>query len=162
MDLLLAFDEDLLTGDLVQTGTGLATDAGLRTAVVISLFTDRRAEADDELPAGESDPRGWWGDDLADLPDDRIGSRLWLLARRKILPATLVEARQMVEEALAWLVEDGIAARVEVEVSHRPPTTLAIAVGIVRPAGDRVDFSFDNLWQGVRETVPAAGTGSAA
>lgn len=151
MDLLVAFDEDLLTGDLLQVGTGLATDEGLRTAIVLSLFTDRRAEADDELPAGETDRRGWWGDELADIEGDRIGSRLWLLSRRKILPATLVEARQMAEESLAWLVEDGIAARIEVEVTHLPPTTLAIAVSIVRPIGDRVDFSFESLWEGVRE-----------
>ncbi|MEX2630036.1 MAG: phage GP46 family protein [Tistlia sp.] len=151
MDLLLAFDEELLTGDLRQLGAGLETDQGLRTAVVLSLFSDRRAEADDELPIGETDRRGWWGDSLAEIAGDRIGSRLWLLARRKILPATLVEARQMVEESLAWLIEDGIAARIEVEVTHRPPTTLAIRVGIVQPRGDRVDYSFESLWQGVRE-----------
>ena len=48
------------------------------SAIVLSLFCDARALAEDRQP----DPRGWWGDALAGQPFDRWGSRLWLLAQR--------------------------------------------------------------------------------
>ena len=56
----------------------LRAERGLRSAVLISLFTDRRAEPGD-VPEGE-DPRGWWADVLGE-EGDRIGSRLWLIDR---------------------------------------------------------------------------------
>ena len=98
--------------DLVDTGTGLALDDGLTTAVLCSLFTDRRAAPDDLRPGDAPERRGW----ALDLfnPDDRWGSKLWLLAREKATGETLARARAYAEEALAWLIEDGLAARVEV------------------------------------------------
>ena len=66
----LGWDAARGTGDLVvgQTGALLRED-GLATSVILSLFLDRRAEADDELPdapAGVLSPRrGWVGDALA-------------------------------------------------------------------------------------------------
>jgi phage gp46-like protein len=52
MDIAIAFDSQLLVGDIAQVAGDLETDDSIRTAVVISLFTDRLADADDELPAG--------------------------------------------------------------------------------------------------------------
>jgi len=86
---------------------GTAIDEGLRTAVIISLFSDRRAEADDALPDGGDDRRGWWGDIYPQAEADRIGSRLWLLSREKQLPAVLKRAETYAREALQWLVDDG-------------------------------------------------------
>lgn len=75
-------------GDLVAENT-------LRTAVILSLFLDRRADDDDVLPNGSNDRRGWWADTVAPMTEygiggglasgDRIGSRLWLLSREKQL-----------------------------------------------------------------------------
>ncbi len=47
----------------------------LTRAVVISLFTWRRAEPDDNADV----PMGWWGDTWPAVQNDRYGSRLWLL-----------------------------------------------------------------------------------
>lgn len=149
MDILLAFDERLLMGDISQIGADLAGDDGLRTAVVISLFTDRRAEADDELPAGETDRRGWWGDLLADIEGDWIGSRRWLYVREKQTAETARKIREADEEALAWLVEDGIAAAVTVETEWLGRGLLGERIVITRPAGDPVEFRFNHLWEGV-------------
>ena len=70
IDISLAFNSALFEFDLVLAGTSpdrdLQGDDGLFTAVIISLFTDRRANADDPLPderiCALPDPRGWWGD----------------------------------------------------------------------------------------------------
>ena len=109
MDAALAWDPEFYAADVAVSGADLVREAGLRTAVIISLFTDRRAEPGD-IPDGE-DPRGWWGDALTD--DDRIGSRLWLLGRSKQTADVPVLAEEYTREALEWFVEDGIADRVD-------------------------------------------------
>ena len=100
----------------IQRGD-LAPDDGLETAVILSLFTDRRARPDDPLPDG-SDRRGWWADAYprasARAGQDPIGSRLWLLEREKDTREVVNRARDYAEEALQWLVDDGIAERIEV------------------------------------------------
>lgn len=118
--------------DLARTALGaLAEDDGLRTAVLLSLFLDRRAGAQDPLPdAGTPDRRGWVGDALAAVPGDRIGSRLWLLRREKQLPGVPPRAEIYAREALAWLLEDGIATAVDVAAAWQGRGVLALAVRI--------------------------------
>jgi phage gp46-like protein len=87
----------------------------LNTAVILSLFTDRRAGRDDALPLRATDRRGWVGDELAGtLADDAWGSTLWLCATGKATTDTLERARFAAQEALAWLVRDGIASHITV------------------------------------------------
>jgi len=119
MDMLLSFNGALISGDLAVDDVDIATDYGLQTAIVISLFTDRRAGDDDRLPADAGDRRGWWGDMLGEVEDDRIGSKLWLLSREKDLPEVLARAEEYASEALRWLLEDGVAE--DVNVSARSP-----------------------------------------
>ncbi|EFX1279405.1 hypothetical protein EZW22_20355 [Shigella sonnei] len=79
--------------------TGASIDL-LTRAVIISLFTWRRAGRDDA-------PRifGWWGDTWPAVQNDRTGSRLYLLRRSKLTNKTPQLARDYVREALAWMVE---------------------------------------------------------
>jgi len=132
--------------DYALDGLGLTEDDGLDTAVIISLFTDRRANADDTIPDGSNDLRGWWGDSFADIDNDKIGSRLWLLGREKQLPSVLTRARQYAEEALKWLVDDSVAESVEVVASNPRDGILALLVSITRP-GHPVDrYRFETFW----------------
>ena len=118
--------------DLARTPLGaLAEDDGLRTAVLLSLFLDRRAGTQDPLPdAGTPDRRGWVGDALAAVPGDRIGSRLWLLRREKQLPGVPPRAEAHAREALAWLLDAGIASAIEVSAAWQGQGLLALAVRI--------------------------------
>ena len=125
---------------------GDTAEATLARAVIISLFTWRRARPDDELPDGES-RMGWFGDSFAEVNGDRIGSRLWLLARRKLVPRTINEAREMAEEALAWLIEDGVATRVEVIAERMGLSGLALSVRITRTNGAVLDLRFADIWR---------------
>lgn len=99
-----SFDIDIENGDLVS-------DKGMRTAVLISLFTDRQAEPDDVIPDGTDNRRGWWADAYAE-GRDKIGSRLWLLSREKKTTRTLERAEEYANEALKWLIDDGVAKNV--------------------------------------------------
>lgn len=125
---------------------GLTPDDGLETAVIISLFTDRRANADDAIPDGSNDLRGWWADSFNDVENDKIGSRIWLLSREKQLPAVLVRAREYALEALQWLIDDGVAQSVEVVATNPRSGILALAVSIYRPFQPTTQFRFDNFW----------------
>jgi phage gp46-like protein len=120
-------------------GPGLVMDDGLQSAVVISLFTDRRADAND-LPtnAPGGDRRGWWGDSFGDVPGDRIGSRLWLLAREKA------------KEALQWLLDDGIASAVNVDAQWMDGRqgVLQLNVEIVRASKPVTKYQFEAFWKG--------------
>lgn len=113
MDIALIFDANTLLADLGISGGGLTMDEGLDTAVLISLFTDRRAEPDDPVdplsPTG--DLRGWAGDLLAE-PGDRIGSRLWLLRREKMTEDLPSRVEAYAAEALQWMLDDGVATQV--------------------------------------------------
>lgn len=140
-DAALKFDVDRLRADLVLQGADLAGDDGLETAVLISLFSDRRAEADDAIPGGSGDRRGWWGDGWSETEGDRIGSRLWLLAREKELPSVLRRAEEYAEEALHWLIDDGVARSVQVTAERYRPGVLALQVQIRRADGE--------LWESV-------------
>jgi phage gp46-like protein len=120
---------------LTADGIDLLADNGLETAVFLSLFLDRRANADDEIPDGTTDPRGWWADEHADVPGDLIGSRRWLLDRSKRSGETAKRLQHYDTEALAWLIEDGVAESVTVTVTPRTPEQWAAAGASIREHG---------------------------
>lgn len=125
---------------------GLDGAEPLVRAVVVSLFTWRRANADDELPGDQR--MGWWGDSFATVPNDRIGSRLWLLSRSKLAPETFIRAREYAEEALRWLVDDGVAARVQVDAERYGMNGLALRAQIYKTVGKPpVDIRFTDVWE---------------
>ena len=121
-------------------------------AVIISLFTWRRAHDDDVLPNTGMSRMGWWGDSFPPVANDRIGSRLWLLARSKLTDSTAQQAQDYVEEALQWLIDDGVAARVDVSATRRGISTLALTCTVVNRSGAvMARLQFANLWNFLRE-----------
>lgn len=136
--------------DYAVANGALAAEHDIKTAVLISLFTDRRAEPDDELPNPGGSLRGWWGDALNPR---RIGSRLWLLSREKQLRSVVNRAKGYAEEALAWLVEDGVAKNVQITAYIAAPGWLALDVVVERDTGAASKFKFDFAWAGAREVT---------
>lgn len=143
----VAIQWQIVSGDIALSGANLATDEGLQTAVIVSLFTDRRAEVDDVVPDGSDDRRGWWADAYPNIEGDRIGSRLWLLYREKQLSSVLARSREYAEEALRWLLDDGIASAVRVQAEVVQQGMLGLAVEIERPARDVIEYRFQRLWE---------------
>lgn len=145
-DIALAFN-DYRGGDLVLQGQDLARDDGLESAVLVSLFTDRRANPDQlRIGDGITDLRGWWGDYRPAVDGDQTGSLLWLLRREKQTRETLARARQYAEQALAWMVEDRVARRVTVATDYIAPGVMQIRVDVERPDAARVRYQYDYEW----------------
>lgn len=142
----------LVPGSEVLATYALALEGGLATAVTLSLFTDRRAGPDDALPPRQSDRRGWVGDEYMPQAEgsDAWGSALWLIYTGKATGDVLELARFAAREALAWLLRDGIAGRVDVAAQWVAATggqtmqRLAIRPTIWQP--DQVRPVYDVLW----------------
>ena len=121
----------------------------LQTAVILSLFTDRRAGPDDVLPRRATDRRGWVGEEFFGTglrAGDAWGSALWLVHTGKAVPAMLEQARFAAQEALAWMVRDGIASRIEVSTSWvgARADRLAVRPSIYQP--QQTSPVYDVLW----------------
>ena len=160
-DLRVVYDPETMQADLAWDGTTLATGDDLETAVYLSLFTDARARDDDITPSGDGRRRGWWGDAVpptilgVQVDNDRFGSRLWLLARELQLPSALVRARAYAVEALQWLLDDGVAAAVDVVASWPRDEWLLLTVTVTRPDGAAESYAWEANWQA--EAVRLAG-----
>lgn len=126
----------------VLTAASDVTDDLLRS-VIISLFTWRRANKDDIT---EGQKMGWWGDAFAPAQNDKIGSRLWLLARSKLTNDTANRAREYAQEALQWMIDDGVVLRIDVVADRYSATGLEMSLMIYRNDGSVLPVRFDNLW----------------
>lgn len=151
-DIKIIWNEDFQEGDINFDGGDLERENGLRTAVLMSLYTDRQANEDDELPDSNSDDRrGWWGDQIdLDFKGDKIGSRLWLLERGKTDDSTLAAAKFYIEECLEWMLDDEVAQAIDVEVERQKrrdgTSTLAANIAIRQSDGGVVALKFNDLW----------------
>ncbi len=141
-DITTIWDSATGQGDWQVSGADLLAGNDLATAVLISLFSDRVAQLDDVIPDGTMDPRGWWADD-AKSP---IGSRLWLLARSKQAREVLASAQDFIVEALQWLIDDGVAAAVDVGVEYTRPGMLGAQVVVRHRDGSAMPLNFSWAW----------------
>lgn len=136
-------------GSLSIESDDLLQDAGLQTAVTISLFTDARAEEHDILPDDGGSRRGHWADCLP-IPgtDDmgRIGSKLWLLRREKQMREVFNRAEEYARSALQWMVDYKIASKVEVRATPAIPGWLYLEIDIHRPDRRVVTYKYEYNW----------------
>jgi phage gp46-like protein len=152
-DIKIQWNETFNEGDIKFSGGDLIRELGLRTAVMMSMYTDRRADPSDVLPDSlNNDRRGWWGDQInLDYEDDQIGSRLWLLERAKTTEQTLADAKFYTEECLQWMIDDEVVQDIEVEIERQNrkdgTATLAGRISIKQSDGTNKAFKFDDLWK---------------
>lgn len=132
---------------------GIDAREALASAVVISLFTDKRA------PEGwrpeVTDRRGWWGDGVAEEGAEArpIGSHLWLLRNEAVTTENVDLARIYALEALAWMTADNVCARVEVTTGaiENPRRGIWLAVDLFARDGSRVFAErYERFWQETR------------
>jgi phage gp46-like protein len=135
--------------DLEFTGEDLVIGDDLETAVVVSLFTWARRAADDPDPTPGSDPMGWWADETLEDANDFLGSKWWLAEGSKITPDLFMQVGQWGQQALAWMLEDKVADRVEIlpERSTIQADRVDVLVRIIQPAGAAVEYRYRLNWE---------------
>lgn len=144
MDIALRFTDHGIDFE-IENGD-LAADRGLRTPVLVSLFSDARIEDSADLEYPETDPRGWWADEFQ---ASRMGSRLWLYERAKITNPVVADVRDTGDAALEWILRDGLAGEITVEVQRLNRDSLLMRVEI-----DRGDASRGaDLWEAMSDQL---------
>jgi phage gp46-like protein len=144
MDIAVTWDPIRVRATWIISKGGFLLTTGLSTAIMASLFTNKRAPADWNPPAGSPPGRGgFWGDTYRPRP---MGSLLWLLYRSSIGDRQAVQnnAKFYCEDALAWLEEDGLVQSIDVQTGWPQPEALGIKIGIMPLRGPAVVYSF--LW----------------
>ncbi len=144
-DAILAWNEANQTFDISIGSNGdLSTDKDLYTSLIISILADRRSLNDDSIP----NSRGWVGDSIKEDDESIIGSRIWLLGRRKQTLETLQELEIYAREALDWYVEKGIAQDYNLQVYHADKIRgiTALEVELIRPLGN-INKTFNFTWE---------------
>jgi phage gp46-like protein len=146
-DILILWDNVITIGDWVMAEGDLQSGQDLETDCLVSLFTDKLATPDFRPTDGTSDRRGWWADPYNERP---LGSNLWQLERAKKTRDTLGLARRYAQDALQWLIDDGIASTVVVDTRWIGPavgsTMLGIAIAITQPDGSLSRFVYGWAW----------------
>ena len=135
----LCFDDSL---DIVFENGDFKKEESLKTAVLISLFTDARCEID-EVPFQGKSQKGFWGDTLF---GEKTGSKLWLLSRVNSSNETITRTNEYVKEALNWLIEDNIAEDVVVNTYYKNKKTLSLNIQIIKSNKESESIDIENLW----------------
>jgi len=145
-----SFQFSTVTGyaDMPIVNGDFAIGDDLSTAVLVSIFSDRRA-TDAELDAladGATKPttnKGIWIDTYRE--GIQYGSGIWLILRGKKLPETLSRAEEYVNESLAWMTADGVAQTVEAEASFNEDRML-LSITITRQSAEDLVATFAFAW----------------
>ncbi len=130
---------------------GFDSDDGLQTSIIISLFTDRRLPVGVDHPEGLNDPRGYWGD-VAEADGFQWGSLLWTLYRQVITNAVVTSCREFCEQALQWMIDDGIAESITVTSERAGTYQISISIEIVKK-DTRETLRYSYLWDGQEQGV---------
>ncbi len=136
---------------VVLQAYSLMLEDTLQTAVLLSLFTDRRASGDDALPRGETQRRGWVGDatlaSIKGLQDRGIGSHLWLLYQGQKSEQKVMDLAQLyAAEALQWMIDADVVARLLVTAQWHGQAQERLALRVQLYKGLDIKPVYDVLW----------------
>ncbi len=93
---------------------------GLESASFVSLFSDRRAHADEVRNPMER--RGWIGNVVSEVPADNHGSGLWLYEQRRLTLEVAAGVRDEAEASHEWMRQERLVDNVTATVLMDPVT----------------------------------------
>lgn len=143
-----------LDWSLLSDGTLDDTQA-LATAVCIALGTNALASDTDILPDPDSSDRcGWWGDLDAELIWNGwpIGSKLWLLRRSKITPAsaqqgsTLTMVENYIRVCIQPFVDRRICSAFDAIATRVDTQRIDALVRLYRGSAKPIELQYEILW----------------
>lgn len=129
-DVKLTSDYDIS----IDANGDIKTEDAFNTAILMSLFCERRASAS-EMPDALR-RRGWIGN----TDDFEIGSKLWLYEQARKSTATDLNINAEVLNALSWFVEDNLLESINATTKDG-----VIEVTLSRPTS-QVEKRYYKLW----------------
>jgi phage gp46-like protein len=148
-------DYDVTVDWLLLSDGTLDSTKALGTAVMVALGTNGLAGDDDVLPDPDSTDRcGWWGDlDAALLWNGwDIGSKLWLLRRSKIVPASAAApsteslVNSYIRFALQPFVDRQVCSGFDVWTTRITTQRIDALIRIYRGPQQEIDLRYQMLW----------------
>ncbi len=124
MDIALHVNKDNQADITVSNGL-VATDAGIATAINISLF------------GANIDGTAWWGNELDDNVTNNLTNEFLQLQGKTLISANLPIFQESIKKNLSWITADSIASGYTVECSITNINTLQINIVI-----QDLDFKF--------------------
>lgn len=121
---------------LNSDGNDLQVGQELKTAILVSMFTDARAAVAD-VPNINSDRRGWWAANL--------GSLLWLLQRAKATLRNLEKGIEYIKNSLNWLLQKGIASKIEVTGQIQNLYKFTFQIKITKAENSKYDYLWNDI-----------------
>ena len=122
------------------------TEDQLDTAILVSLFTDRRAEPYEVVKPQLR--RGWIGD--LETPEDLYGSMLWLFEQSRLTGEVVSRIGGFGKSCLDWMLRDSIATEVSARAIVRS-SRVDLRIDIKKPnspAEARVFALWENTGRG--------------
>lgn len=120
---------------------GINTDDFFDTALLMSIFAERRASAS-EVPNSQQ-RRGWIGNE-SNADGFEIGSKVWLFEQARLSHDTFNGITSAATDGLQWLIDDGFAINIVVN-TLLISGTVTLQIDIFRP-NSPVDRRFFDLW----------------
>lgn len=141
--------------DISIVDNDILRDNTIESSVCIALLTDRRATLEEIITANMQpnfpyDLRGWWADTYRTNP---IGSKLWLNRRRKSTDAVLLSQIQYAKEALAFLIDTGIAKDVIVNAAWTSRGVMEMNIKVIRSDDSITQQNYTFLWEEVQNAI---------
>ena len=124
-------------GDLLTTNT-------LENAVVISIGTYARERKLGKVANLKPVIGGWWGDALSEKGN--LGGYLYEAFPGKLTDVTARSVENLVNESLAWMVEDGVAKSVSCKAEVADEETMNVTITIQRPDGNDDAYAYEIKW----------------
>lgn len=127
----------------------LSEESFFKNLVNISLFTDhsrgdlfqaldqghshgqpqRQSEVQSKTNTGDSLDSIYWADSLS----QPLGSKLWKLSRSSLGEESLEDAIQYTQEALAWMLDEGLVLKIEVDAKLLSAGKLILCIALTTP-----------------------------
>ncbi len=111
--------------DITVSNSLVATDAGIATAINISLF------------GANIDGTAWWGNELDDNVSNNLTNEFLQLQGKTLISANLPVFQESIKKNLAWITADSIASGYTVECNITDINTLQINIVI-----EDLDFKY--------------------
>jgi phage gp46-like protein len=141
-DLKLVDNSEYYDLSLNDDGSLAVTD-GLNSSLIVSFFTDARAEETEV-----SNPfyrRGWWGNLFTQDDQPEYGSKIWLIDQAIMSDDTVNDAISYVQQAYDWLLSQNYADQVNVNAISNF-NSLIIRVEIIKNS-EIISQKAYNIWQ---------------
>lgn len=129
-DIKIGFDGDIETADAFDT------------ALIVSLFTDARAD-ESEVPEARR-RRGWIGNEYT--PGIEMGCKLWIpLEQPRLTRSVLNQAQDAARDGLQWFVTDELAVSIT-DVGVRVEQTGVFLEVTIQRSPNQIERRFYQLW----------------